>query len=361
MIENIEAVRCDWDPCGDLPPEEQVLGVSAAMEKARQAVEKISRTNVPVLIQGEGGTGKEILARIIHRRYPGEALPFLEVASQEFRHSPYQLPSSVLAALPETPEFQSHIEGSPCEGTVCFSEVGELCAGSQWKLMQMLRGDPPLAFGLAGRKGSGFRVICTTSKALENEVQAGRFRQDVFYCINAVNVHMPPLRERREDIPSLAHYFWESYTREFDCPASEPSSRMIGFLQERPWRGNLRELANVMKRYVLLGSEEAVIMELTESAVAHPVPGPPAAAAISLKTMVREAARTLERKVILKTLQENQWNRRRAARALNISYRALLYKVKEAGLPRKQACLSRAGFDLGSSLIALGASKEGAN
>ena len=361
MSENSQTTQSELKSPGIYLTAEQVLGVSPAMAKVRQVIEKLAATNVPILIQGEGGTGKKILASVFHRRYPGEAWPFLNIAAREFGSSLIQGQASLAGFPSGTADGHSRLGDFSCQGTVCISEVGELRAGAQWKLMQMLHGDPPLVVGLGGQNGAGFRVICTSARPLENEVEAGRFRQDVFYCINAVGIRVAPLRERREDIPSLVQYFFESYGRDFDCNADQPSARLIEFLQDRPWHGNIRELANVMKRYVLLGSEDAIMLELSEeSDMAQALPSPSPSHPISLKILAREAARTLERKVLLKTLRENQWNRRRAARALNISYRALLYKVKEAGLPRKQSMLGRSEIYLRAKRVPVDASEGGA-
>ena len=159
----------------------------------------------------------------------------------------------------------------------------------------------------------------------------------LFYRINVVNLHMPPLRERASDIPQLVDYFLEYYNRKFNSRANPLSADLMNALRKYHWPGNVRELENLMKRYVILGTEESISGDLRPHepdffSADISVDGP-----ISLKKITRQAVRELERKIILKVLQHHHWNRKQAARALNISYRALLYKIRDAGLPSNRA------------------------
>src|SRR4029079_3592029 len=168
-------------------------------------------------------------------------------------------------------------------------------------------------------------------------IENGTFRQDLYYRINVVNLHMPPLRERRADIGELAAYFLEHYNRKYNCKAKPLSNECTSVFQKYHWPGNIRELENLIKRYVILGNEDVIAADLVarEPDFFNPeisLDGP-----ISLKKLTRQATRELERKVILKVLQAHHWNRKQAARALSISYRALLYKIRDAGLPSNRA------------------------
>jgi len=180
-------------------------------------------------------------------------------------------------------------------------------------------------------------VVCATNRKLEDEISNGTFRADLFYRINVVNLHMPSLRERAADIPQLVNYFLEYYNRKFNSRAPAPSADLMNSLKKYHWPGNVRELENLMKRYVILGTEESISGDLRPRdqdffSADIAVDGP-----ISLKKITRQAVRELERKIILKVLQHHHWNRKSAARALNISYRALLYKIRDAGLPSNRA------------------------
>ena len=176
---------------------------------------------------------------------------------------------------------------------------------------------------------------------MEDEIENGTFRQDLFYRINVVNLRLPALRERRADVQDLANYFLEYYNRKFNARARGLSPELIGILQKYHWPGNIRELENLIKRYVILGNEDVITSELTSHEQEYFNPDIPIDGPISLKKITRQAVRELERKVILKVLQANHWNRKLAARALSISYRALLYKIRDAGLPSNCAVRHR--------------------
>jgi two-component system response regulator AtoC len=218
-------------------------------------------------------------------------------------------------------------------GTLFLDEISELDSALQSKLLQLLQDGQFCRIGAQEDKKVEVRVVCATNRQLEQEIASGTFRQDLFYRINVVNLHMPALRERASDVPELVAYFLEYYNRKYNCRARELSDELMGMLQKYHWPGNIRELENLVKRYVILGTEEAITNDLVSQQrdVFNPeisIDGP-----ISLKKLTRQAVRELERKVILKVLQANHWNRKQSARALNISYRALLYKIRDTGLP----------------------------
>jgi two-component system response regulator AtoC len=203
--------------------------------------------------------------------------------------------------------------------------------------LQLLQDGQFCRIGAQEDKKVEVRVVCATNRQLEHEIAAGSFRQDLYYRINVVNLQMPALRERAVDIPGLVAYFLEYYNHKYNCRAKTLSNELMGMLQTYHWPGNIRELENLIKRYVILGTEEAVTADLVNHEKDFfnsdiPIDGP-----ISLKKLTRQAVRELERKVILKVLQANHWNRKQSARALNIRYRALLYKIREAGLPSNRA------------------------
>jgi two-component system, NtrC family, response regulator AtoC len=203
----------------------------------------------------------------------------------------------------------------------------------QSKLLQLLQDGQFCRIGAQEDKKVEVRVVCATNRKLEEEIINGTFRADLFYRINVVNLHMPPLRERAGDIPQLVSYFIEYYNRKFNARATAPSIELMNALKKYHWPGNVRELENLMKRYVILGTEDSISGDLRPQSpdffsAEINVDGP-----ISLKKITRQAVHELERKIILKVLQHHHWNRKQAARALNISYRALLYKIRDAGLP----------------------------
>jgi len=325
---------------GEFPPEAVVFGSSDAMQTLRDRIDKVAGANVPILIQGESGTGKDIIARMIHALSPWKGGPFVKVNCPAI---PGTLLESELFGY-EKGAFTGAYGSKPGRvelahrGTLFLDEISELDLALQSKLLQLLQDGQFCRIGAQEDKKVEVRVVCATNRVLEQEIENGTFRQDLFYRINVVNLQLPPLRERRGDIESLAEYFLEYYNRKYNCRAHPVSAELIRSLQKYHWPGNIRELENLMKRYVILGSEDVIsndLMARNEQEFFSPdinLDGP-----ISLKKLTRAATRELERKIILKVLQAHHWNRKQAARALSISYRALLYKIRDAGLPSNRA------------------------
>src|ERR1700746_1764468 len=330
-------------PLGEMPPEGIVFGSTEGMQAVRDRLARLAGANVPVLIQGESGTGKDIIARMIHLASPWKAGPWVKVNCPAI---PGTLLESELFGY-EKGAFTGAYGTKPGRvelahrGTLFLDEISELDLALQSKLLQVLQDGQFCRIGAQEDKKVEVRVVCATNRILENEIENGTFRQDLFYRINVVNLALPPLRERRGDIEDLVNYFLDYYNRKYNCRAKPLSSELMTVLQKYHWPGNIRELENQVKRYVILGSEEVISSDL----VTHQpdyfnaeinFDGP-----ISLKKLTRQATRELERKVILKVLQANHWNRKQAARALSISYRALLYKIRDAGLPANRTPTTR--------------------
>jgi len=322
-----------------MPPEAVVFGATDAMQALRERLAKIAAANVPVLIQGESGTGKDIIARMIHIASPWKTGPWVKVNCPAI---PGTLLESELFGY-EKGAFTGAFGTKPGRvemahrGSLFLDEISELDMSLQSKLLQLLQDGQFCRIGAQEDKKVEVRVICATNRKLEEEIANGTFRADLFYRINVVNLHMPSLRERAADIPALVNYFLEYYNRKFNSRAKPLSADLLKDLQKYHWPGNIRELENLLKRYVILGTEDAISGDLQ----ARPpdffsadiaIDGP-----ISLKKITRQAVHELERKIILKVLQHHHWNRKQAARALNISYRALLYKIRDAGLPSNRA------------------------
>jgi two-component system, NtrC family, response regulator AtoC len=316
------------------------------MYEVREKLDKIAHSDVPVLIRGEAGSGKEILARLIHKRNPGEATPFHKVSPAGRagwrKSASFMPPNERVEAAKGNGHYLHGIPASPgCIGTLFFDEVAELNSASQRTLAQLLHEDKPAGLDTSQYAPPLFRVICSTRHDLERAMSVGSFREDLFYSINIVTLHLPPLRARCEDIPGLVKYFWESFCKEFGTISPTPSDRLIDALEAYDWPGNIRELSCVMRQYVLQGSDDRIIDELAASATMAPPHSSSAARGISLKKLAKQEAREVERIIIFRTLRETQWNRKRAARALNISYRTLLYKIKDAGVPPKRITVKR--------------------
>jgi two-component system, NtrC family, response regulator AtoC len=328
---------------GEVPPDQIIFGHSEVMQAVRSRLGKVAAANVPVLITGESGTGKDIIARLIHALSPWKVGPYVKVNCPAI---PGTLLESELFGY-EKGAFTGAFGMKPGRvemahrGTLFLDEISELDPSLQSKLLQLLQDGQFCRIGAQEDKKVEVRVVCATNRNLEAEIEGGTFRQDLYYRINVVNIRMPALRERRGDIEDLCSYFLEYYNRKFNCKARPLSQEVLAVLQKYHWPGNIRELENLIKRYVILGHEEVITNDLVsrEPDFFNPefsLDGP-----ISLKKLTRQCVRELERKVILKVLQQHHWNRKQAAKTLGISYRALLYKIRDAGLPSNRALRER--------------------
>jgi two-component system response regulator AtoC len=324
---------------GGLPPTHIIFGSSPAMHAIRERVEKVSSSGVPILIQGDSGTGKGVLARLIHNlAFPLEA-PFVKVNCAAI---PGSLLESELFGY-EKGAFTGAYSAKPGRvelangGTLFLDGIDEIDMSLQAKLLQLLQDGQFSRIGGQEDRSVQIRVVCATNRDLEQEIAHGRFRQDLFYRINVVNLQLPPLRARVSDIAELVNYFLEIHKARHSIQARPLSLAVLRLLERHPWPGNIRELENLIERYIILGSEEAISSELLHWEEAHTAPEVLADGEIHLKKVTRQAVAELERKIILSVLEANRWNRKRTASALKISYRALLYKIRRAGLPSKRS------------------------
>jgi two-component system, NtrC family, response regulator AtoC len=322
----------------EIPPEHLYFGPSEAMRAVRRKLDLAAGLNVPILFLGESGTGKEVLARYVHRVSPWCAGLFVKVncpaipcALLESELFGYQK-GAFTGANAAKPGRIEAAQG----GTLFLDEIAELDAALQVKLLHVLQDGHFTRIGDFEERRMDARVICATNRHLQREIDSGAFRSDLFYRINVISVLLPPLRERRDDIPQLAEYFRRRLNHRFHRDAAPLSQEALHLLRFREWPGNLRELENCMARYVVFGSEEALYAEKPEKGLPHSAYPANADGDISLKHIAQQATQQMEHDVILKALQANHWNRRKTAEALKISYRALLYKVRRAGLPAKR-------------------------
>jgi two-component system response regulator AtoC len=308
------------------------------MQAVHRKIDRAAGLDVPILILGESGTGKEVLAHFIHSHSPWRNGPFVKVNCPAI---PGTLLESELFGF-QKGAFTGANAAKPGRmemaqgGTLFMDEIAELDASLQAKLLHVLQDGHFTRIGDHEEKRMDARVICATNRRLHHEIETGNFRSDLFYRVNVISIQLPALRERREDIPYLVEYLRQQFNRRFQRDAAPLSKETVSLLQQRDWPGNVRELENCMARYVVLGSEEAFFAELPEKAPVNFVYEPAEDGNIPLKRIAQQVTRRMEHDVILKVLQANHWNRRKAAEVLKISYRALLYKVRQAGLPAKR-------------------------
>ena len=335
----------------DLPPEEVIFGSSQAMEYVRRSVEQASSADIPWLLQGETGTGKEILARLLHRRSRCGQGAFVKVMCPAI---PSALIESELFGY-EKGAFTGAFETKPGRveiaegGTLFLDEIAEVDPGVQAKLLQLLQDGHYSRIGGQRERRVETRVVCATNRQLRHEIKSGNFREDLFYRISVMSIELPRLQERRGDIPMLTAYYLRRYSEKHRREVPPFSNSLLKRFQNYRWPGNIRELQNVIKRYVILGSEHAISDSLQDNNQDYVGAEVPPNGVIHLKKVTRKATKQLERVIILKVLDAHGWHRRAAARALSISYNALLYKMQEAGLGarrRKEVLADEGGSEI---------------
>src|SRR6202522_643319 len=304
-----------------------VTGMCPAMQTLESVVAEIAPTNIPVLFLGESGTGKAMFAQRLHRLSARSEEPLVTFSCAAM--DPAQLSAELRMGADRTKDSSLGTAGS-----VIFDEISELDSACQRNLLYAL----PDGHADSQRGVIGARVISTTRRNLDDEMRAGRFRTELYYRINGVCLRLPALRDRREDIPILVEFFLTKHAALFARPRPSLSARTMRILLDHSWPGNIRDLENVVKKIVALGDEQLAVSELTAAPVERLVPAEISEPrGNSLKQAARAASREAEKELILKALAHTRWNRKRAAEELQISYKALLYKLKQIGRQDSEA------------------------
>ncbi|MBW2316300.1 MAG: sigma-54-dependent Fis family transcriptional regulator [Deltaproteobacteria bacterium] len=321
-----------------------VVWRGAAMSALRGTIEQIADTDVTVLIQGESGVGKEIIAREIHDRSSRSSGEFVKVNCAAL---PEQLLESELFGYEKgafTGAFarkRGKFENAH-GGSMFLDEIGEMSPGLQAKLLQVLQDREFSRLGGNDVITVDVRIVCATHRPLEEMVRQRTFREDLYFRLNVVNMRIPPLRDRREEIAELADTFLERYAVKYGRRKPELSIELTHALATHDYPGNVRELENLMKRVVVLEAEAPVLSDLRRLAPASRGGRlsfeelfkelDATAGQVPLREVGRLASREAERETIAMTLERTQWNRKQAARMLNVSYKTLLQKIRETGL-----------------------------
>jgi two-component system, NtrC family, response regulator AtoC len=334
-----------------LPPDAILFGRSEAMKEVRTRATKIAGTSVPVLLYGPKGSGKEVLARWIHSHSAVSTGQFVKVNCAAI---PATLLESELFGF-ERGAFTGAYATKPGrveqahEGTLFLDGIADLDLASQSKLLQFLQDGRFSRIGGELERAVETRLMCATDKDLEGEIAKGKFRADLYYRINVVPLKLPALRDRREDIPAIAGYFWARCQQQFQAQADPLRAETLHYMQCMDWPGNIRELSNGIARHVLIGPEASILADPARP-VGHTLPpGEKQNAVLPLKSLCKQAIRASEKNIILAALRENRWNRRKTAQQLKISYRQLIYKIRDAGLitNRRNSIGSRKESDTG--------------
>jgi two-component system response regulator AtoC len=322
-------------------------GDNPKMQEVREIIEQVADTDITVLLRGESGTGKEVVARALHQLGNRRGRPFVKVNCAAL---PSELLESELFGF-EKGAFtgaQKRKLGKfeyANQGTIFLDEISEMAPGLQAKLLQVLQDGEFSRLGGESDVRVDARIIAATNRNLEDAVRKREFREDLYYRLNVVTILIPPLRDRIDAVPLLVEHFLQMYNEQYGKHVEKLSRETMNLLMEYYWPGNVRELENMIKRMVVLGSEQTVVQEISQREAPTPARGEEEELDLAalgadfsngrefdLKAISKRAAQIAEKKVIERVLNQTRWNRKEAAGRLQISYKALLYKMKENGL-----------------------------
>jgi len=326
------------DYCDQVTEDLSFLAASPQMVRIRQQILQIAPVDVPVFICGESGVGKEVVSRMIHLRSKRRTQPFIKVNCAAL---PGELLESELFGF-EQGAFTGAVRAKPGKfelankGTIFLDEIAEMSPHLQAKLLHVLQDHQYSRLGGRSMIETDVRVLAATNVDVHEAMKTGRFREDLYYRLNVLSILVPPLRERTAEIPLLFRHFLTKYAEKFGKPAVDPSKHLLDAALNYPWPGNLRELENFVKRYVILEDDEGSLRELVEMSSTRQRTSPreevSAPKEQGLKALVRGLKDEAEMEAIADALEKTRWCRKDAAKMLGISYKALLYKMRQFNL-----------------------------
>src|ERR1700719_291469 len=325
--------------CDHLTEDLSFLASSPQMVRIRQQILQIAPVDVPVFICGESGVGKEVVSRMIHLRSKRRNQPFVKVNCAAL---PGELLESELFGF-EQGAFTGAVRSKPGKfemankGTIFLDEIAEMSTHLQAKLLHVLQDHQYSRLGGRHLVETDVRVLAATNVDVQEAMKTGKFREDLYYRLNVLSINVPPLRERTSEIPLLFRHFLQKYSEKFGKTPQGPSKYLLDAAVNYPWPGNLRELENFVKRYVILEDDEGSLRELVEMSSARQRTSPRAEPAVhrepqGLKALVRGLKDEAEMEAIADALEKTRWCRKDAAKMLGISYKALLYKMRQFNL-----------------------------
>ncbi len=333
--------------CDHLTEDLSFLAASPQMVRIRQQILQIAPVDVPVFICGESGVGKEVVARMIHMRSTRRNQAFVKVNCAAL---PGELLESELFGY-EQGAFTGAVRSKPGKfelankGTIFLDEIAEMSPHLQAKLLHVLQDHQYSRLGGRHMVAVDVRVLAATNVEVQEAMKSGRLREDLYYRLNVLSINVPPLRERTTEIPLLFRHFLNKYSEKFQKEPPNPSQHLIEAAIRYAWPGNLRELENFVKRYVILEDDEGSFRELVEMAAARqrisPREEPSPVKEQGLKALVRGLKDEAEMEAIADALEKTHWCRKDAAKMLGISYKALLYKIRQFNLDAGRASRTR--------------------
>jgi len=320
----------------------ELVGHSNKMQEVARLIERVARTDIPVVVCGESGSGKEVVSRLIHLNSARSQRPFLKVNCSAI---PDELLISELFGY-ERGSFTGAYNSKPGmfeqahKGTIFLDEISEMPLSLQPKLLQVLQDKQFSRLGAQREISVDVRFISSTNRPLEKLLTQGEFREDLYYRMSVLTIQLPPLRERKSDIPELAEHLLQKHSAKSRNGHVVLSDKIIDLFLQYDWPGNVRELENTIRKVLAMGNDSGLLgnfpfpfgagdeeLDLQEP-ISEEFP------VLSIKEAARQAARQAERDIILMALRRTNWNRKRAAELLKISYKAMLYKLKDAGLAK---------------------------
>src|SRR6266404_3874578 len=323
------------------------VAASPAMKKIRSQAALVANVDIPVLLLGESGTGKEVLGRLVHKLSPRAHRTFLKVNCAavpadllESELFGYEAGAFTGATHPKPGKFEL------CnKGTILLDEIGEMPPLLQAKLLHVLQDQQFSRLGSRSVIKVDVRILAATNINIPEALASKRLREDLYYRLNAFTLQLPPLRERKEEIPILLKHFMARMSEQYARPPLTLSPELLTACANYPWPGNLRELGNFVKRYLVIGDDKLAINELqprSDGSGAQFDASPPRNSNLvesggGLKSLARSAKDEAEAEAIAKALDETNWNRKQAAALLQISYKALLYKIRQYGIAQSKS------------------------
>ena len=348
------------DYCDQVTEDLSFLAASPQMVRIRQQILQIAPVDVPVFICGESGVGKEVVSRMIHLRSKRRSQPFVKVNCAAL---PGELLESELFGF-EQGAFTGAVRAKPGKfelankGTIFLDEIAEMSPHLQAKLLHVLQDHQYSRLGGRSMIDTDVRVLAATNVDVHEAMKTGKFREDLYYRLNVLSILVPPLRERTAEIPLLFRHFLTKYSEKFGKPAVDPSKHLLDAAVNYPWPGNLRELENFVKRYVILEDDEGSLRELVEMSSTRQRTSPREEVAPpkeqGLKALVRGLKDEAEMEAIADALEKTRWCRKDAAKMLGISYKALLYKMRQFNLDTPRSRRSAATAVTDSTPVAAG-------
>ena len=350
--------------CDQVTEDLSFLAASPQMVRIRQQILQIAPVDVPVFICGESGVGKEVVARMIHLRSKRRNQPFVKVNCAAL---PGELLESELFGF-EQGAFTGAVRSKPGKfemankGTIFLDEIAEMSTHLQAKLLHVLQDHQYSRLGGRHLIDIDVRVLAATNVEVHQALKSGKFREDLYYRLNVLSINVPPLRERTSEIPLLFRHFLQRYSEKFGKTPEPPSQHLLDAAASYPWPGNLRELENFVKRYVILEDDEGSLRELVEMSATRPHTSPQEEVTLpkeqGLKALVRRLKDEAEMEAIADALDKTRWCRKDAAKMLGISYKALLYKMRQFNLdtPRTRRASSA---NTAPESVAVGAARQG--